>query len=282
MKDVELVASYWTLAGQAYPHTDREYSSFDFRERVEVAAEAGFKGIGIWHADLDHILESRTLKEMKQILDDNDMKYVELEFLVDWFMEGERKQKSDVQKEKFLIAAEALQARHIKVGDFFQEPCPMQRLIDTFGELCKEAAEVGSNVVYEFMPFTYIKTVEAARQLVEGVGANNGGVILDLWHMVKLGISYEELGQFPAQYILGVELDDGYIETKGDLHDETINHRKLCGEGEFDIAGFIDCMDGLGYDGPYGIEVLSAELRERPLQEIVSRSFNTTMEQFRR
>lgn len=63
-----------------------------------------------------------------------------------------------------------------------------------------------------------------------------------------------------VQYILGVELNDGNIDTKGDLHDETINHRKLCGEGEFDIGGFIDCMDGLGYDGPYGIEVLSAEL----------------------
>lgn len=99
-KNVELLASFWTLSGKAEPHTDREYSTFDFRDRVEAAAKAGFKGIGIWDQDLAHILETRSLKEMKQILDDNDMKYVELEFLRDWFLEGERKKKSDLEKKK--------------------------------------------------------------------------------------------------------------------------------------------------------------------------------------
>jgi sugar phosphate isomerase/epimerase len=80
---MELLASYWTIAGGAMPHTDHEYSPFDFKDRVEAAARAGFKGMGIWHADLDHILERRSLKEMKQILDDNGMKYLELEFLRD-------------------------------------------------------------------------------------------------------------------------------------------------------------------------------------------------------
>src|SRR5437870_5947692 len=48
--NVELLASYWTICC-GVPHTDHEYSPFDFRERVESAARAGFKGFGIWHAD---------------------------------------------------------------------------------------------------------------------------------------------------------------------------------------------------------------------------------------
>ena len=55
--NVELLASYWTLAGGAQPHTDKEYSPFDFKDRVEAAARAGFKGVGIWHADLIHTLK---------------------------------------------------------------------------------------------------------------------------------------------------------------------------------------------------------------------------------
>jgi len=47
---VELIASYWTLAGGAEPHTDHEFSLFDFKDRVEACAKVGFKGIGIWHA----------------------------------------------------------------------------------------------------------------------------------------------------------------------------------------------------------------------------------------
>ena len=90
---VELIASYWTLAGAALPHSGAEYSSFEFKPRVEAAARAGFKGIGLWHADLEHTLKSRDLPEMKRILDDNGMKHIEIEVIEDWFVDGERRRK---------------------------------------------------------------------------------------------------------------------------------------------------------------------------------------------
>ena len=93
-ENVELIASYWTIAGGADPHTDHEYSVFDFKDRVEACARAGFKGFGIWHADLAYTLQRTSLAEMKRILDDNGMKYIELEFIGDWFLTGEKKKKS--------------------------------------------------------------------------------------------------------------------------------------------------------------------------------------------
>ena len=75
---VELIASYWTLAGGALPHSKFEYSTFEFRKRIEAAARAGFKGVGLWHADLERVLTRYTYPEMRQILDDNGMKYVEI------------------------------------------------------------------------------------------------------------------------------------------------------------------------------------------------------------
>jgi sugar phosphate isomerase/epimerase len=278
-KDVELLASYWTISA-GLPHTDKEYSPFDFKDRVEAAARAGFKGFGLWHADLDHILESRSLKEMKQILDDNDMKYVELEFLTDWFLDGERKKQSDIQKKKLLAAAEALQAKHVKVGDFFREQCPMPRLIDAFAELCAEAAEHGTRIGFELMPFSMIDTLADSLTMVEGAGAKNGGIVFDLWHIVKLKIPYEEVGRVPAQYLLSVELNDGTFEAPWSLHEDTVNHRRLCGDGEFDIKSFIECVQRAGYAGPWGIEVLSEELRKWSLEDLTTRSFETTMAQF--
>ena len=61
MQNVELIASYWTLAGGASRTTDKEYSTFEFKERIEAAARAGFKGVGLWHSDLEHVLKSYTL-----------------------------------------------------------------------------------------------------------------------------------------------------------------------------------------------------------------------------
>ncbi len=280
-KDVELLASYWTIAGGALPHTDREYSPFDFKDRVEAAAKAGFKGIGIWHADLAHVLERRSLQEMKQILDDNGMKHLELEFLTDWFLGGERKKQSDIMKKNLMTAAEVLQARHIKVGDFFHEKYSMPRVIEAFAALCAEAADHGTKVGFELMPFGMIDTLKDALAMVEGAGARNGGIAFDLWHTVKLGIPYEEVGRVRAQYLMSVELNDGTFKAPWSLHEDTVNHRRLCGEGEFDIPGFIACVQKAGYQGPFGIEVLSQELRQWPLEKLTRRSFNTTMEQFR-
>jgi len=279
-ENVELLASYWTISA-GLPHTDQEYSPFDFKDRVESAAKAGFKGFGLWHADIDHILQSRTLREMKQIFDDNGIKYVELEFLTDWFLDGERKRKSDIQKKKLLTAAQVLQARHVKVGDFFQENCPMSRLIEAFAALCTEAAEHGTRIGFELMPFAMIRTLEESLAMVEGAGAKNGGIVFDLWHIVKLGIPYEEVARVPRPYVVSIELNDGTFSAPWSLHEDTVNHRRLCGEGEFDIKSFIDCMQKAGYAGPWGIEVLSEQLRQMPLDELTTRSFNTTIAQFR-
>jgi sugar phosphate isomerase/epimerase len=283
MRDVDILGSYWTLAGGAYPHTDHEYSVFDFKDRVEAAAKVGFKGIGIWHADLEHTLKTRSLKEMKQILDDNGIVHLELEFLTDWFLDDhERRRKSDQTRNLLMEAAEALGARHIKVGDFFNEPCPMDKLIEEYATLCREAAERGTGILYEFMPFSNINSLDDVLALCRGTGAKNGGFIFDLWHVIMLGITYEEIEQkLNPDDLFGVELNDGPLTVPDDLHDATVNHRQLCGEGQFNIHGFIALLDKFGYDGPYGIEVLNAELRERPLDEIMRRAYDTTIAQFR-
>lgn len=123
-ENIELLGSYWTLAGGAQPHTDKDYSPFDFRDRVEVAARAGFKGIGLWHADIAHTLKKRNLREMKQILDDNGIHHVELEFLTDWFLDGEPKKQSDVTKRLLFTTAEALGARHVRVATLLPRSVP--------------------------------------------------------------------------------------------------------------------------------------------------------------
>jgi len=277
---VDLVASYWTIAAGAQPHTEHEYSTADFKDRVEAIARAGFKGMGIWHADLAHTMEKYSLAEMKKILDDNGIKHLELEFLTDWFLDGERKARSDVTRKMLMRAAEVLRPRHIKVGDFFKEKCPMPKLVESFAALCREAAEHGTRVIFELMPFAMIHTLEGAIEMVAGAGAKNGGIILDTWHVVKLGIPYEQVSRIPSQFLLGVELNDGTTKTTGDLVDETVNHRRLCGEGDFDVKGFIRAVRAAGYQGPYGIEVLNKEMRSWPLEKMVTQAFRTTAAQF--
>jgi sugar phosphate isomerase/epimerase len=273
--DVELMSLYWTTAG-VFPGRG-EISRFDFKDRVQAAAGSGFKGIGIWHTDLEHILHFRTLKEMKMILDDNGIKQVELEFLTDWFLEGARRAESDSRKKRLFEASEVLHAKHVKVGDFYNETCPMPRITEAFAALCQEADNYGATIGFEIMGCAMIDNIKDAVSMVKTAGVKNGGLIIDIYQVSNLGMTYEEIASIPLGYLTGVELNDGTLPGNPD-HDPS--NRRFCGEGEYDIKGFINCVNNMGYNGPWGVEVISEKLAMLPLKELSTRAFTTTMAEF--
>jgi sugar phosphate isomerase/epimerase len=282
--DAELVALYWTVSGPVEVHVGREWSLFDWADRCAEAAKVGFSGIGIWHADLQHVLETRSLTEMKKALDDNGLRHLELEFIMDWFLDpdDERRRASDVIRDLLFRAAAELGAHHIKVGNIPGTPCEIPVLTERFAELCARAAEhTAAKVVYEFMPFdANVKSLETVLEIVGGAGAANGGIAIDTWHMSKLGIAPDELRRIPAEYLSWVELSDGRMKNMDDPIDEVVNHRELPGEGEFDLRGYIAACKDQGYTGPWGVEVLSEELRNNPIDVIFRRAYETTAAQF--
>ncbi len=284
MPEIELLALYWTIAGPADVHVGREWSTFEWRDRCAEAARVGFRGIGLWHADIEHQLQTRSLREMKEIFDDAGLRYLQLEFLADFFVAPGDPLRAESDKRRRLLfeAAAALDAHHIKVGNIPGTPCDLGRLTDAFGELCEDAARhTPATVVYEFMPFDVnVNTLDAAIEVVEGAAQPNGGLALDTWHMAKLGIKPDDLRRVPTQYLSWVELSDGQMQNMDDLVEETVNHRSLPGEGEFDIPGYVAVCQEQGYDGPWGVEVLSEELRSLPIDQEFERAYETTIAQF--
>src|SRR5829696_4170726 len=97
-------------SGATQQDVGQEWSNFDFADRCAEAAKAGMKGIGIWHADLAHILETRSHEDIKKLLDDNGLRYLELEFIWGFFEdEGtEGRRESDEMKKLLLEGAAAL------------------------------------------------------------------------------------------------------------------------------------------------------------------------------
>jgi sugar phosphate isomerase/epimerase len=279
----ELIGLYWTLSGPVEVHVGREWSLFDLRDRCEHAARVGFAGIGLWHADLEHVLETRTLREVRQLLDDNGLRHLELEFLGDWFLDpgDERRTASDERRELLFEAAAALPAHHIKVGNITGTECGLEQIVERFGELCEDAARhTDAAIAYEFMPYDVnVNDVEKALAVVEGANARNGGLALDTWHLGKLRLEPDDLRHIPPRFVSWVELSDGPYEYAEDQLDEVINRRRLPGEGEFPIVDYVAVCRELGYDGPWGVEVLSEDLRSLPMEQIVERAYEATSAQ---
>jgi sugar phosphate isomerase/epimerase len=277
-KPVELLGSFWTLAVGADPLGDQR-CHHDFRRRVEIAARAGFTGMGLWHTDIVDIREKYSFQEMKQILDANGIVNVEVEWLLDWFCTDARRAKSDATRELLLDAAEILRARHIKIGDLGNDCAEVPQLTEAFAPLCRQAAERGTRVLFEMLPaqFSRAPSLDQVLAIVRGSGASNGGIMLDNLHLQRIGTGPGEIVQKlgPRDHI-GVEINDGSLAVPLKFQDSVVNKRLLPGDGEFDIAAFLQAVWSVGYDGPVGVEVLNEYMRKWDLDTAATEAFIKT------
>lgn len=291
MSQPELLAAYFTLAGDVYPYGPDHVSPFSFQERVEAAAKAGFAGIGFFTDDVYAVKEKLGFAEMRRILEANGIRHVELEFLIDWFLDGERRAASDGVRKLMLDAAEGLGARAIKIGPGVgadinnpteAELTPDIPLMqDQFGGLCRDAAKVGTAIAMELMPFGNVRTVDVGLEIVAGANQPNGGLDIDVWHVTRGGNDYSEIAKIPERFMVCVELNDARHEVQESLWMDTAHYRELCGEGDWDLPSFVENVQKTGFKGPWGVEIISKVHRKRPLAEAAARAFDTARAQIR-
>lgn len=280
-QNVELLAAYWTIAGDIYPMGPSEVSPYSFEDRMEAAGNAGFKGIGLVHNGMMDTVDKIGYPAMKAILEKNGIKHVELEFLVDWYHTGERRRQSDKVRQELLEAAKALGVRSIKIGPGIGEgTADIDLMVKEFTLLSQQAAEVGTNIVLEIMPFSNVRTIETALAIVEGANQPNGGLLLDIWHLQRGGVDFNDITKIPARFIKSIELNDAHKYAIEPLWMDTIHKRVLPGDGTFDIPAFIKAVQAAGYEGPWGLEVLSDTHRMLPLEQMANSAYEKTMSQF--
>lgn len=268
----KLMNLYWSSCG-LYPG-EGEVSPFDFEARVKSAARAGFAGFSFWHTDLEAVCATRSLNEVRRILDDNGLTTFEVEFIEDWFVDGERKVVSDKRKRRLLEASEVLDAHHIKVGDFKNTPVEMPKLIDSFAALCADAAKHGQTIGFEFMKSAMIHELDDCLEMVEGADAPNGGLIVDIAHTNAIGITNEQIAAIPGRHMISVELGDNHKRTTPGYEP---GERRWCGEGELDVAGFVAACRATGYAGPWAVEVFNRSHKGWALEKLDEVAYRTTL-----
>jgi sugar phosphate isomerase/epimerase len=272
----ELLATCWTTAGDAAPSREDWRSPVPLRERIEAAAAAGFTGFGVLAADLAVAEREHGLSGIRAMLTDNGIVHLELEGLPDWWSSGPQRARSDELRRFVLAAAEALGARHLKVTpDTSGAPWDPGQWASEFARLAAESTSAGARLGIEFLPWSTFPTAHDALRLVEEAGHPAGGIVVDVWHVERAGTPAAELAALPAHRIVGVELDDADREVVGTLFEDTVDRRRYCGEGAFDLAGIITALRTAGWSGPWGVEILSTEHRRFDVRQAAAHAATT-------
>jgi sugar phosphate isomerase/epimerase len=270
----DLICSYYTLAGVS-PAAGGS-SPRPFEDRIRACAEAGYAGVGVHLRDYLAMRRAGATDEgLKAVLAHHGLRHVEVEFLVNWFADGEAGAQARRDEDTLYHMAEALGARVMFLtGDLAEgNPMPFDQLIERFAALCARAAARGVTVGVEPCAWSNVGTLDEALALVTGAGARNAGLFLDVWHLYRRGLDYARLADLDPALVAGVQLDDAAAEMVGTMPEDCLDRRLLPGEGQARTAEFVRRLNAIGVDVPLSVEVISIDQRARPLPEAARASY---------
>ncbi|MEU4762996.1 sugar phosphate isomerase/epimerase [Actinosynnema sp. NPDC023794] len=227
-----------------------------FGERVRVAAEAGFGGVGLSVEVYQSALRSGLDDEaMRAILAEHGVAVTEVEFLSDWVATADTVPPTPKETTAFHIAR-AFGADHVNAGLF--ETTPLDALADGFTALCERAGEV--KVALEYMPFAAVPDLGTAWEVVRGTGRANAGLVIDVWHWVRGGTEPAELDTVPADRVFAVQLCDISAEALVDMRHESLHHRLPPGSRTRHAQDVVAILERHGVTAELSAEVMSDAL----------------------
>jgi sugar phosphate isomerase/epimerase len=119
-----------------------------------------------------------------------------------------------------------------------------ERFVTNLAALCAGAAAYGITVTLEFMPYSAVRTVADAAEVLAAVGAANLDVLVDALHLARSGGTPADLRVLDPRQIGVLQLCDA--PTIGPpaelLRDESVNRRRYPGEGELPLDDLLDTL----------------------------------------
>jgi sugar phosphate isomerase/epimerase len=120
---------------------------------------------------------------------------------------------------------------------------------------------VGTPRVWRGPRYPFVHTLAETKDLIAEIGTGNVGVVLDSWHWTMAGDTEADLLTLRPEDIVSVDLNDAPAGVPKD--DQQDGKRELpCATGVIDLAGFLNALNRVGYDGPVRCEPFNKALND--------------------
>jgi sugar phosphate isomerase/epimerase len=220
---------------------------------IECAAAAGFDFGGMW-AERETWTPATT-RAIRAQARDAGVQLLDLE--VAWIMPGA----PDPWLTELVGIAAELGARNLLCvssdPDASATTAKLQALVDA-------AKGTGVRINLEFGIFTEVKTIHAARAILEGVDGAAKALLVDTLHWARSGGTADDLAAIPRDWLsycqpCDAPADPPDLTSFDAIIDDAINRRMPLGQGGLPLPAMIGALPG---DLPLAIEERSAALRD--------------------
>ena len=138
--------------------------------------------------------------------------------------------------------------------------------------------EAGAGVAVEYTPLGAIPTISDGMAYVRAASETaRAGLVIDSWHFCFSANTWEDLAAVSLDDIAYVQFTDALEpEHRDRMIRESLHRRALPGDGVLELNRFAATLLDRGWDGTVSVEVLSAQLRGLPVDELVGRLYTTS------
>jgi sugar phosphate isomerase/epimerase len=222
-------------------------------ETIRAAADGGFDAVGLWIEPPNW--SPQLLRDARRALADTGLELLDVEVV--WI-----KPESDIADHKrCLDIGMELGAKHVLCVS--SDPNP-DVTAARLAELCTHAEGSGMRVALEFGIFTEVKTIGAARAILEQVAHPLAALLIDPIHVDRSGATAADLAAVPPSLLPYAQFCDAPAARPdpADLNaviTDAIDLRRQLGEGALPLA---EILRALPRDIPLAIELRSKALRD--------------------
>ena len=235
--------------------------------QIQVAAEAGYVAIELWHDHIDaHLDAGGQIQDIRKAVDDAGLAVPTTIYLAGWFeTDGEEHIAAVDECKRRMEHSAILGAPHIIAGppmgsaDYYQGA-------KHYRELLELGDQIGVKPSMEFLGFVdELNTIEDALEVMNKSGRDDATTILDPFHIFRGGGSVESIAILSAGQIGISHYNDIPAEpTRIEQHDKD---RVMPGDGVFDLKRYLELLDQVGYDRYLSLELFREDLwQQDPLE----------------
>ena len=262
-------------------HTKTIWKS-NFISDIKIAKEAGFEaiemaGTKVWDyfetgLGTDYVNEKLKEHDMK-IISINDIAHIER-------TDDESIKKMLWETHKLCQFSKEIDNHCIQLVPLLAlEGRPWEEVRRLTANNIRRIADIGKqyDVKFQLEPVAWspIHSISQTVELIEEVGRDNFGTVIDFWHLYYGSkTTPEEVAKLDKNLIYNIHFCDGKKNPPGTECDETILRGHMAGEGDINLQEWVDAVKATGYNEYMSYELVSAKhwgMDTREIAQITSK-----------